>query len=782
MNDERSSSPAPADSVPAEQASAPANAPSQRPPSSPDVGRVPSIAGLVPPRFPGRLPREAALRSAVPSDSQGLMRPQLPNRKPMSTPPAEAASPEATAPWTDDEPSADSSIFSGATVRPSSRPRKLVPPPKPVTVSSPTAAANSSGTGMAPRRHGTPPPYNASTITAMRIISIGVEDKPLPSEYATPSTLSDRVAEQEHALLAPLPSFETSEELTEPLPARAPEAPHDAPLEPAAALAPLPAFETPIEPGMLTGEGLAPGFETAAAPLENLPPERREPDLAAAPLPAFDLPQDEPVAAAPLPQFDLPQAEPQESAAAPLPQFDLPQAEPQESAAAPLPEFDRLQAEPPDLAATLPSLELPEPRRPRSVPPPKPNGLAVSKPADAPQDLAPKAPPPPPESGSEIEQTPLLQSQPNPVEPVELAEDDVAPDSSQREGAPPRPPTRTSTKPRSEPPGPPARTAPAAAAATQAGDATEGVGAATKRNPPPPPRRSFPAPNEVLAAATGTASAPVAEVAAPASPEIQVDKPKSEEKAQARTRHPWWEELFNEDYSRALSRLSDEQIKREATFIEESLGVAEGGVLLDLGCGPGYHAVELAERGYAVVGYDLSLYQLALAADVAQERHQKLNLMQGDMREMAFEGVFDGIYCWNTTFGYFEEDKNLAVAERIFEALKPGGTFLLDVINRDFVTMQQPSSVWFEGDSAVCMDDMTVDFISSRLRVRRSLMLDDGRTRECPYSIRLYSLHELGKLLHDVGFRVAEASGDPSTPGVFMGQTSPRIIILAQRP
>ena len=107
------------------------------------------------------------------------------------------------------------------------------------------------------------------------------------------------------------------------------------------------------------------------------------------------------------------------------------------------------------------------------------------------------------------------------------------------------------------------------------------------------------------------------------------------------------------------------------------MGVAQGGVLLDLGCGPGYHAVELAERGYAVVGYDLSLHQLALAADVAQERHQKLNLMQGDMREMAFDAVFDGIYCWNTTFGYFEEEKNLAVAERIFKALKPGGTFLV---------------------------------------------------------------------------------------------------------
>ena len=152
------------------------------------------------------------------------------------------------------------------------------------------------------------------------------------------------------------------------------------------------------------------------------------------------------------------------------------------------------------------------------------------------------------------------------------------------------------------------------------------------------------------------------------------------------------------------------------------------------------------------------------------------------MREMAFEEMFDGVYCWNTTFGYFEEEKNFAVAQRVFKALRPGGMFLLDVANRDFVVAQSPSQVWYEGEGCVCMDDMSVDFITSRLRVKRSVILDDGRTRECTYSIRLYSLHELGKLLHDVGFRVTEASGHPSMPGVFFGQSSPRIVILAQRP
>jgi hypothetical protein len=108
--------------------------------------------------------------------------------------------------------------------------------------------------------------------------------------------------------------------------------------------------------------------------------------------------------------------------------------------------------------------------------------------------------------------------------------------------------------------------------------------------------------------------------------------------------------------------------------------------------------------------------------------------------------------------------------------------FLIDVVNRDYAAASSPLSLWYEGDSCVCMDDMSLDFITSRLRVKRSVILDDGRTREAVYSIRVYSLHELGKLLHDVGFRVTEASGHPGTPGVFFGESSPRIIMLAQKP
>jgi SAM-dependent methyltransferase len=243
----------------------------------------------------------------------------------------------------------------------------------------------------------------------------------------------------------------------------------------------------------------------------------------------------------------------------------------------------------------------------------------------------------------------------------------------------------------------------------------------------------------------------------------------------------WWEDLFNDDYLRACERMTEAQLSSEVDFIEDRLSIERGGTVLDLACGTGRHAIELARRGYEVVGFDLSLPMLARAGEEAQDRDAKLNFVQGDMREMTFEEQFDGVYCWNTSFGYFEEDKNALVIDRIHRSLKTGGLLLLDVINRDFLVRQSPSLAWFEGDGCVCMDEMTVDFITSRMKVKRTMLLDDGRSREIEYSMRVYSLHELGRILHEHRFKVCEVSGRIGTPGVFFGNESPRIVILAEK-
>jgi hypothetical protein len=67
------------------------------------------------------------------------------------------------------------------------------------------------------------------------------------------------------------------------------------------------------------------------------------------------------------------------------------------------------------------------------------------------------------------------------------------------------------------------------------------------------------------------------------------------------------------------------------------------------------------------------------------------------------------------------------------------------------------------------------------MKIKRTLMFDDGRSRELEYSMRVYSVHELGKILHEHGFKVCEVSGRIATPGVFFAGESPRTLILAEK-
>jgi SAM-dependent methyltransferase len=148
---------------------------------------------------------------------------------------------------------------------------------------------------------------------------------------------------------------------------------------------------------------------------------------------------------------------------------------------------------------------------------------------------------------------------------------------------------------------------------------------------------------------------------------------------------------------------------------------------------------------------------------------------------MNFDGAFDALTCLGTTLGYFDDEANRKVIERFHKALKPGGVLLLDVVNRDHVIRSQPNLIWFEGDGCVCMEESEFNFFTSRLHIKRTVILDTGKQVEHEYSLRLYSLHELGQMLHATGFRVTEVSGREALPGVFFGQESPNLLVVAER-
>lgn len=251
--------------------------------------------------------------------------------------------------------------------------------------------------------------------------------------------------------------------------------------------------------------------------------------------------------------------------------------------------------------------------------------------------------------------------------------------------------------------------------------------------------------------------------------------------AQVEEEESWYERFFGEAYLRTVRTATPKEVSAECDFIERALGVPVGSRVLDVGCGLGAQTVELASRGYQMVGLDISSTMVSRAMDEAVDRGLQVEFVCGDMREAAFDEPFDALLCWGTTFGYFTEEENERSIRQFRRALKPNGTLLLDVVNRDFMIGSQPNQVWFEVDTAVCMEETDFDYQTSRLRVKRRVASHSGQQTDRRYSIRLYALHEIRALLERNGFRVDEVSGREATLGVFFGVHSPKMIIRAER-
>ncbi len=96
--------------------------------------------------------------------------------------------------------------------------------------------------------------------------------------------------------------------------------------------------------------------------------------------------------------------------------------------------------------------------------------------------------------------------------------------------------------------------------------------------------------------------------------------------------------------------------------------------VLDLGCGPGRDLLLLRERGYRVVGLDLSAGMLAEA-----RRRAGGPLLRADMRRLPLGNAsFDGIWCCATLLHLPRAEAGVALGE-IRRVLRPGGAVYLSV-------------------------------------------------------------------------------------------------------
>lgn len=225
----------------------------------------------------------------------------------------------------------------------------------------------------------------------------------------------------------------------------------------------------------------------------------------------------------------------------------------------------------------------------------------------------------------------------------------------------------------------------------------------------------------------------------------------------------WYEALF-ENYAKKYDQECYVQgTVGECDSIEEEIGRDKSINILDIGCGTGRHAIELAKRGYKVTGIDLSESQIKRAREKAKESNVKVEFQKHDARKLPFNDEFDlAIMLCEGGFSLMETDEmNFEILKSAAKALKSNGRFIFTTLNGLFPLFHSVKEFYEsstkEGGS-VCKS-ISFDLMTFRDHNRVEFEDDSGNKKVLECNERYYVPSEITWLLKTLGFKKIEIFG-----------------------
>ena len=219
-------------------------------------------------------------------------------------------------------------------------------------------------------------------------------------------------------------------------------------------------------------------------------------------------------------------------------------------------------------------------------------------------------------------------------------------------------------------------------------------------------------------------------------------------------------------------------------MIVQVLDLEPGDRVLDLACGSGEHALRLAEQGLEVVGVDISPRLVAYCQEQAANQDKiTANFVQGDMRELDYDGEFDAVLLLSGSFGFYDDATNEDVLARIARALKPGGRVLIDVFDPTQMVVRPPRRSWSQygggfGLRTTWWEPESCTYVSEFMFIDADGTLNTSAEQE---RIRVYTLPEWRALLAGAGLTMTHALADTKLPLVAYDRDHYQNLVLVAK-
>lgn len=247
--------------------------------------------------------------------------------------------------------------------------------------------------------------------------------------------------------------------------------------------------------------------------------------------------------------------------------------------------------------------------------------------------------------------------------------------------------------------------------------------------------------------------------------------------------------LFRVSLEKAAERASIEVAGLEKIFLE--FGVPRNGLILDLCCGIGRHSVLLAEKGFRVIGVDISPEYVAHAKKLAVDKkvNDNVEFRVGDMRQIktilhSYEEKFNAVINLFTSIGYYDEETDIYIFKQLLALTAPNGILVIDTVNRDWLIRHfQARDIVDIDDELVLVEERKLNLENSRMENVWKYYKRQGKDLKFletfEINLRVYSLHELKRMLESVGWIYQTCYGNFNLEPLKMD--SNRIIVVAKK-
>ncbi len=224
-------------------------------------------------------------------------------------------------------------------------------------------------------------------------------------------------------------------------------------------------------------------------------------------------------------------------------------------------------------------------------------------------------------------------------------------------------------------------------------------------------------------------------------------------------------EHLNESHGAASRQLPERQAQID--WLWQKLNLQPGQRVLDVTCGPGLYAVELARRGCLVTGVDFSPAAIAYAQELAQAQgvNGRCTFIQQDVRQMNLEGQkFDAALFLYGQLAVFTRNDARALLAQIAQSLQQHGRLAVELLNQDKVDKKE-SRWWYTDETGLWGDAPYLHlgerfwYPEERLSLERFLILhlETGQLDEIQLCDQTYAVPEMLALMQENGFSHVES-------------------------